>query len=226
MAQDRDGIERKREILRKELYDSLEETVGLVERRLRSLVPGLLGGLLNPVVSGLFQWVGKDRVRERGRRMIDFVLERAARSGSVDQIAAGTFEEFLEVDEIWNRVKRDHPKAAEMKELVRKAYENRLKGVRGLLHGEGTTWVELARSGFPERRELEALCDEQLALGERMAKLMERHPDMVRAPRFMGREVLRKEVVRILKDVVTHGDRMLKGRMGEIYKNQTSNPKS
>lgn len=211
------GIKRKQEILRKELYASLEETLEVVERRMRALVPGVIGGLLNPVLRGLFQWLGRDRARLRGRRMIDFVLDRTAAEGDPDRAAEESFEEFLKVDEIWHRVQKGHSKAAEMKELLRRTYRNRLRGVRALLDGEGETWLDLARSGFPKRKELELLCDEQLKLGEQMAALMEKNPAMVRPPEFLGRAVFRREMVRILKDVILHGDRMLSDRMEEIY---------
>ncbi len=208
---------RKTEILRRELYASLEETLGVVENRMRSLVPGLLGGLVSPLLQGLFKWLGRDRARLRGRRMIDFVLDRAASPGDSDRVAEESFEEFLKVDEIWHRVQKGHPKAAEMKELLRRAYRNRLRGVRALLDGEGETWLDLARSGFPKRKELELLCDEQLKLGEQMAALMEKNPAMVRPPEFLGRAVFRREMALILKDVILHGDRMLSDRMEEIY---------
>lgn len=220
MAPDGDGkgdLERKKEVLRKELYASLEETLGLVERRMRSLVPGLIGGLISPVLQGLFKWLGRDRARLRGRRMIDFILEWGAVDGELDGVVGDSFEEFLKVDEVWNRVQKGHPGAAEMKELLRNAYRNRLRGVRALLGGDGETWLDLARSGFPKRKELEALCDEQLKLGERMVELMEKNPAMVRPPEFLGRAVFRREIAQILKDVVIHGDRMLSDRMEEIY---------
>lgn len=210
-------LERKKEILRKELYASLEETLKVAEGRIRSLLPGVMGGLINPVIQGLFKWVGRDRARLRGRRMVDFVLDVAATEGEIEERAEESFGEFLKVDEIWHRVQQDHPRAEEMKELLRRAYQNRLRGVRALLGGEGETWLELARSGFPKREELEALCEEQLRLGERMAELMEKYPDMVRAPQFLGRPVFRKEIAHILKDVILHGDRMLRDRMEEIY---------
>ncbi|MEM3087435.1 MAG: hypothetical protein QXO51_02455 [Halobacteria archaeon] len=217
-AEPNGDLKRKKEVLRRELYASLEETLRVVEERIRSLVPGVLGGLLNPVIQGLFKWVGRDRARLRGRRMIDFVLDVAASDREPETAAGETFEEFLKVDEVWNRVQKDHPKAAEMKELLRKAYANRIRGVRALLMGEGETWLELARSGFPKRKELELLCDEQLKLGEQMSRLMERHTDMVRPPEFLGRAVFRKEIAQILRDVVIHGDRMLSDRMEEIYR--------
>lgn len=216
-AEAKNDLQHKQELLRKELYASLEETLAIVERRIRSLVPGLIGGLLNPVVQGLFKWIGRDRARLRGRRMVDFVLQWAAVPGDLDKVVEDSFEEFLKVDEVWNRVQKGHSKKGEMKELLRRAYRNRLRGIRALLGGEGGTWLELARSGFPKRKELELLCDEQLKLGEQMAGLMEKHPDMVRSPEFLGRAVFRKEIAHILKDVIIHGDRMLSDRMEEIY---------
>lgn len=210
-------LKRKKEVLRKELYASLEQALVVVENRMRSLVPGLIGGLLNPFLQGLFKWLGRDRARLRGRRMVDFVLDWAAQSGDLDKTVEDSFDEFLKVDEIWHRVQKGHPKAGEMKGLIRKAYRNRLRGVRALLEGEGETWLDLARSGFPKRKELEMLCDEQLKLGEQMAGLMEKHTDMVRPPEFLGRAVFRKEMAHILKEVIIHGDRMLSDRMEEIY---------
>ena len=149
--------------------------------------------------------------------MVDFILDWAAVPGDLDGVVEDSFEEFLKVDEVWNRVQKGHQKAPEMKGLLRKAYQNRLRGVQALLGGNGETWLELARSGFPKRKELELLCDEQLKLGEQMAGLMEKNPAMIRPPEFLGRAVFRKEIAHILKDVIIHGDRMLSDRMEEIY---------
>lgn len=214
------NIERKRRIIRKELIFGLDSELQHVEHRMKHLYRGFLGSFLNPLAHGVFSIIAKEDIRKRGIRQIDLILDVAAAevnhkgniNSAVHRAVERHLDEFLAVDEIWHRCNKDDGKIPEMRAILRDAFRNRLEGVMRLMAGEGSDYVSLARTSFPNRSDLEALCMEQFRIAEKAAHLIESERDLLRAP-----HMARKELIAVLKSALKYGEKVVKDRLDETY---------
>ena len=214
------GIELKRKIIRKELMFGLDSELQHVEHRMKHLYRGFLGSLLNPLAHGVFSFIAKEDIRRRGIKQIDLILDIAAAeadcgggiNSTVHRAVEKHLDEFLAVDEIWHRCNKDNGKISEMKVILKDAFCNRLDGVMRLMDGGGSDYVSLARTSFPNRSDLEALCRRQFELAEKAAHLIENERSLLRAP-----NMARKELIAVLKSVLKYGEKMINDRIDEIY---------
>lgn len=203
---------KKEEVIRQRLMDGLDEELQFVEQRLRSFYGGLAGMLLNPIVQQVFRFAAKDSIRRRGAKQVEFLLRVARQDKPLERLVDETFEEFLQTDEVWHRLRKNHPRIGEMKRLLREMYHNRLDGIYRLLRVEGTTYEELSRNAFPRRHDLEALCQEQFTLADRVVKIVEKEGELMRVPGMM-----RKELIALLGSVISYGEHLIQKNMDSIY---------
>jgi hypothetical protein len=187
---------------------------------MKHLYQGFLGSLLNPLAHGVFSFIAKEDIRQRGIKQIDLILDVAAAevnykgniNSAVHRAVERHLNEFLAVDEIWHRCNKDDGKISEMRAILKDAFRNRLEGVVRLMAGDGSDYVSLARASFPKRSDLEALCMGQFQIAEKAAHLIESERDLLRAP-----HIARKELVAVLKSVLKYGEKMVNDRLDEVY---------
>lgn len=216
---DETDIERKRKVIRDELISGLDSELQHVEYRMKHLYRGFLGSLLNPLAHGVFSFIAKEDIRKRGIMQIDLLLDIAAEADNKENINSAVqnavekhLDEFLAVDEIWRRCNNDNKKISEMRVILKDSFRNRLEGVMKFMRGNGPDYISLARTSFPNRSDLEALCREQFEIADRAAHLMENERDLLGTP-----HITRKEVIAILKSVLRYGEKMVNDRINEIY---------
>ncbi|MEM3087372.1 MAG: hypothetical protein QXO51_03800 [Halobacteria archaeon] len=152
------------------LREELEEALRFVGRRLRGEIPipGLRGFLADILV---------DRARKLGLKKIDYLLENAGDSRSPDG-----WRDYAELQEVYRRARRDHPRFPDLEDLLRTAYLRASGVVARLLKARGGTMGELLRSAYPTRQEALEAVQRELEMLDRLLDLVGKNLGLVAFP--------------------------------------------
>ena len=152
------------------LREELEAALRFVARNLRGEIPipGLRGFLADLLV---------DRARKLGLKKIDYLLETAEGPPATDG-----WREYAQLQEVYRRARKDHPRFPDLEELLKQAYQRASEMVARLLKAEGGTMEELLRGAYPARKGALEAIQRELEAFDKLLDLMARNPDLVAFP--------------------------------------------
>ncbi|HLE96640.1 MAG TPA: hypothetical protein VI997_04650 [Candidatus Thermoplasmatota archaeon] len=209
---------RNERLVRAYLDGELLEGRAFLEERVRHLFPGgFLGALGNLVAHGLWHALGEHEIRKRVREQFG-VLASAARdveAAGLDAALATWSKVGLETEELVHRGNRHHAHWPELEARLAEGFRERVRALAPVLGyaGPATTYEELVRGAYPDRRVPEGIVLHQVAHARVVNDLVRREPDLLRFPK-----PLLKHLFPLLDDATEWYERRARQEFERIYR--------
>ncbi len=152
-AIDAEKFEKNADILRAQWVQELDHRMAEVEQLVREdFYSGIWGLLFNRLVAVIYSFFLSKDIREKILAQGELLLEAAREYNNNDEeIIERYFDEFLKVDPSWERAKKRHKKAPELKERYKRSFIMLLNETHILLHSHGNDYDELFKNAYETR---------------------------------------------------------------------------
>ncbi|MBI4362727.1 MAG: hypothetical protein HY558_06085 [Euryarchaeota archaeon] len=203
----------KEKVVHREFLRDLSTGVDYVRARAGHMFQGPLGSLLNPLSGFFFNHVEQRAVQRRLHAQVQVLFE-VARSPEekLERVVKQRLADYLEADELYLRVNPRHPKAPRVRRVLEDIYTSRVTFLYNLLRSDGSSYEELIRNCYPNRRGIELLLGTQYKYVDTLLEMMGEEPELVRLP-----GALREQVLHLLRDAYRFARDHLNHRLDEIY---------
>ena len=200
--------------------DTYREEIKLGLRNISKIIQKETLGLGAPVTIA-FRVVLAPEIRNNVYNQIDLIIENAVKydiKQDIDILLNGNFENYLKYDLTVSYLRKNHEKAAEIKELVKDIFKHRIVLAKKLISaykiGNFQNYDDLTRLAFPNRMDAENAINEEIDLSNKVLDIIKENPDIIYAP-----PIIQEFGLMIVEQLMKYGNNRKKSNLDKIYEN-------
>ena len=214
MAKKEPPLEKNLRLIRGEAEKEIDSALDYTSHTIQNLHDGIVGFLLNPLLSLMFAWFGQDEAKQQARLQLDTTLKygRLCKDkNSIEKIVQGQFSEYMHRHILYTRARRTHALYPKVEKLLKENFRTRLEFISGLLHSEGRTYDALLRHAFSEEKALYYM-EKLFDVVEKVIDCVREDPELLKIP-----SIVQKDIVKVISISIRHEREQLKKRVRDIY---------
>lgn len=214
MAKKEPLVEKNLRLIRIEAQKEIDSALDYTSHTIQHLHDGLVGFLLNPLLSLMFAWFGQDEAKQQARTQLETTLKYGTLcndKSSIAKIVRNHFSEYMHRHILYVRARRTHRLYPKVESLLKENFRIRLEFISGLLHANGDTYDELLRHAFPEEKALHYM-EKQFDVVEKVIDCVREDPELLKIP-----GIVQKDILKVISTSIRHEREQLQERVHGIY---------
>lgn len=208
-------LEENLAIIRDEIISEIDRGLDFADKKIANIYTGMFSFVVNPLARIVFRYFAMKEARKRGLERVDLFIncirEACTSKKNIDKIVDENFEEFLNCNEVWIRRNPDHKRIAEFRRSLKEEFRIQMIIFARVVCARGSSYSELVRNAYPERKELDELVERQFKIVEAQMRLAE-EKGLLRIP-----NAIKTEVTEIMRYVFDYAKSRIREKSDEIY---------
>ncbi len=217
MRKEKHGINHKKnlELIKAEAFEEINRTVEGTNRVISHLYDGVVGLLVNPLLSLVFSWFGQEKTKKDGMAQLEVTLKYAMECSdeeTLNKIVAGKFYDYMQYHVLYKRAKKPHKNFNEMQCLMKEGFRIRLKFYAKLLRARGNSYEELMRDAYTK--------EDALFFVKQQFDLVDEAMDIVRADASLINvpSSVKKDIIKVLVTGFADSRKRIQSRVEGIFR--------